>query len=254
MLLCIECDSGSMEIEAAVIGAIVGAIISGGFLIFVWHRQKQQQFEITFFNLLSSLRDMVYNTTGEIKSNTKKNSDVYSATSTTTVEKGVVFYKRANKMLQEYIADNMGKMVMNTSISSMNDADRLKTIKDFVKEAYNDFFSNHTSELANYLRFSYNIVSFVASHPDLGYSDKKKYINIIQAQMSSDELSILFFNGIGNHGGKFYNYIEEFNFLQNIDKNVVPYLEVYSAFYPKSSFRFKNRTAHPLDDFLNALK
>ncbi|MGE0567521.1 MAG: putative phage abortive infection protein [Bacteroidia bacterium] len=59
-----------------------------------------------------------------------------------------------------------------------------------------------------------------------------------QSQMSDSELQLLFYNGVGKHGKKYYDLIEEYNFLENIttsgNKGMIEFLE---NFYPKSSFR-----------------
>ncbi len=245
-----------VEITAAIIGAVIGAIISGGFLLFVWSGQRRQQFETTFFNLLQSLREMVYNTSGEIGEIPLIDKKTYANKSELIEKEGTSYYKYANKELQYYIGQHLRKIVFEEPLNdSMTNEQKLVEIKRHVVDAYHDFFSKHTSNLANYFRFSFNIISFVHFDENLSVKEKRKYINIIQAQMSSDELSLLFFNGIGRHGDKYFDFIEEYNLLQNIDTNVMEDLEIYSKFYPKSVgfFRFENPSKRSIDEFISDL-
>ncbi|MDX9744186.1 MAG: putative phage abortive infection protein, partial [Arcobacteraceae bacterium] len=61
-------------------------------------------------------------------------------------------------------------------------------------------------------RYLYNIVRFVS---ESGYKDGP-YMRLIRAQLSDQELLLLFYNSISEHGNNFRTYIEDFALLDNM--------------------------------------
>ncbi|PTB90929.1 hypothetical protein C9994_16455, partial [Marivirga lumbricoides] len=64
------------------------------------------------------------------------------------------------------------------------------------------------------------------------------YINLIQAQMSTYELGLIFYNALSTHGSKMYEWLEDYHFLENIDKKGLLSPLLHTKFYPKTSFKF----------------
>lgn len=73
-------------------------------------------------------------------------------------------------------------------------------------EKYSDFYFHHQSFLGHYFRYIASIVSFVNENHK-SFKDQKerctqecKYIKLLQAQMSNDELGLIFYYGLSKHG------------------------------------------------------
>lgn len=198
-------------------------------------RNRQMQAEGTFFSLLNSIRSLVANTEGNI---TPTKSDTYSMFSDNK-GKGVEYFSKANNELQNRLMTALGGKMVDLAISANKKDDKgVREIHQMAKDTYNTFFKDHIAELAHYYRFTFNVITFVDTHPDIPKRKKKQYIKFIQSQMSDSELQLLYYNGIGQHGKKYYDLIEKYNFLENIttsgNKGMIEFLE---NFYPKSSFR-----------------
>ena len=88
-----------------------------------------------------------------------------------------------------------------------------KDSQDFLDQLYQKFYKEQESGLGHYFRLLYNIVKFVDNSSE---SDKKFYINILRAQLSSNELLLLFYNGLSAYGDKFKPLIEKYGLLENV--------------------------------------
>jgi hypothetical protein len=76
-------------------------------------------------------------------------------------------------------------------------------------------FSGHVSRLGHYYRNLFMMVKFVAEQelPLLSYRDKREYLRILRAQISTDEQLMLYFNYISEYGRKWEN--DENKFFSN---------------------------------------
>lgn len=91
---------------------------------------------------------------------------------------------------------------------------KLSGVPEF-ETAYEEFWHQHGSELGHYFRTIYNIVKFVANS---NIEDKKFYTNILRAQLSDPETSLLFYNCLSSNGvKKFKPLVEEYALLKNVD-------------------------------------
>ena len=79
---------------------------------------------------------------------------------------------------------------------------------------YKTFWKDHQTELGHYYRYLYNVIRFVANSE---YSDGP-YIKLIRAQLSDQELLMLFYNCTSVYGGNFKKYISDFALLDNMPK------------------------------------
>ena len=94
---------------------------------------------------------------------------------------------------------------------------------ELIIRIYEYFYEQYPNVLGHYFRFLYNVFKYVIGNKDTE-SERRKYIDLIQAQMSSDELGLLFYNALSkyakNNNGKyqFKEWLERFNFFENINK------------------------------------
>lgn len=90
-----------------------------------------------------------------------------------------------------------------------------------INERYDLFFAEHQAQVGHYFRHLYNMVNFVDEKDFLPYQEKKRYTNLIRAQLSSYELVLLFYNCLSEREKNFKPLIEKYTLLKNIDFNLL---------------------------------
>ena len=96
-------------------------------------------------------------------------------------------------------------------------------------EVFNDtyeeeFFSRFQTYIGHYFRHLYNVVKFVHEHEyfdEKEFKEKKRYTNFIRAQLSSDELGLLFYNCLSKRGAKFKDLVEEYALFEDLPSEVL---------------------------------
>lgn len=206
-------DSTDFGVFGDYVGGVVGTIVAiyGAVYIYKTYRQQEilstiQQFENNFFQLLNQQRDIIKTLNGKIGKRS------YS---------GYGFIKAIHEELKVPMDD---PEIMTLSGNNL----RYK-INDF----YTDLFNEHTSQLGHYLRHLYHILKYI----DISYIEEKKkkeYADILQAQMTTDELYLLALNGVSEFGWKKAKpLIDKYSLLENlaIEKDdTISY--VIENFYP----------------------
>lgn len=105
---------------------------------------------------------------------------------------------------------------------------------DGVRDTYERFYDSYVAELGHYFRNLYRIVKFV--HERAPDNDKRLYMGILRAQLSSAELACLFYNGVSVHGAeKFKPLIEQYALLENIPRSALAD-ERHARFYSQRAF------------------
>jgi hypothetical protein len=83
-----------------------------------------------------------------------------------------------------------------------------------IQSAYDEFYRLNQHEVGHYFRLLYNIIKFVDGAP---IANKKFYTNLVRAQLSADELTLLFWNALSRWGrGKFKPLIEKYSLLKTL--------------------------------------
>lgn len=124
-------------------------------------------------------------------------------------------------------------------ISKADDSD-LESI-EFIKDTYSDFYRKHQSQLGHYFRTLYHIIKYISSSDAImKEADRKIFIGIVRAQLSSDELLLLFYNCLSEYGRKFKPLIEKHEMLQNMpQKDVI--LESHRLLYDAKAYGSAHR-------------
>lgn len=244
------------------IGGFVGSIFSlaGVFLLFeTLNSQKsafqRQQFENSFFHLLSIYREKV----SEME-HLPCTSDAEKVTGRRVfVELRKQFgdiFKKVSKICQEEECGLTEVQVVDTSFtlllfgigdSTKEIVNRLlyrydckptidRVIGKFAfEDAYDGRYDGHQSRLGHYFRHLYQFVSFVDQAPYLKDNEKKAFIKIIRAQMSTFELAIFFVNVLSTYGKPWSqgqkNLVVEYELIKNIPSGFIFGIE------PKTYFK-----------------
>jgi hypothetical protein len=90
-----------------------------------------------------------------------------------------------------------------------------------IKIAYKEFFKHTESQLGHYFRNLYRIVKFIDHSHTLEFEEKKTYVGIIKAQLSSYELVLLLYNGLSEHGIEFLPLMRKYNLLDNLNHELL---------------------------------
>lgn len=180
--------------------------------------QKYQQFESTFFSLLSEQRDIKQKMEG-------------------TIVKGPGRPKRlfANEYWTELRKDLAMRLLDLLYEPDEISIERTNSLKIKVNYIYMEFFQGHVSQLGHYFRHLYHLLKYI-DDSSISLAKKKSCADIVQAQMSTDELYICAVNGISNYGrGKMLPLMDKYSFLENLmiddDKCVSTLIHV---FYPST--------------------
>lgn len=193
------------------------------------------RFEGTFFNMISMLynvrteadRQIAYSTKDE-KANLKS------------------FYislkKKYEEQIKEYpdFAHAMNNMEKENVLSS-----EIQTALYDLGNFYDKYVQEQKCNAGFYFRFVHNLVTFVILHWKGSPNDIHMYLNFIQAQMSDEELALVFYDSISNkgldknHRYTFKNNLDKYSFLENIPESTLLRRCHYKIF-PKTIFCFLN--------------
>lgn len=170
---------------------------------------KFQQFEATFFNLLEQQQMLREQLRGVIGDNEFQ---------------GLSYLKR----LREDLSDALS--CLNYRVDEIT-VDNKVLLKNVVNQLYLDFFLPNVSHLGHYFRHIYHILKYV---DDSHIPEVKRYVDILQAQLSNDELYLLAINGISNYGRrKMLPLMDKYSLLENLNANddmlIVKLLSIFYA-------------------------
>lgn len=217
---------------------------AGVILIYVTFNEQRklsekQQFESAFFNLISTYHNIVSNTKGivlgrerigrglfsyvlrDLKHNIGLDQFYESICENDSIPEIKSFLKQCG------IDKNSNTSVKDPKLEIRNHIETIELpphSEEFIIALYEFIYKKHHSNLGHYFSFIYNIFKFTIEER-AKYGDEKRYINLIQAQMSNDELALLFYNALSKYGKKstgestFYNWLNEYSFFENLDEN-----------------------------------
>lgn len=107
---------------------------------------------------------------------------------------------------------------------------------ELINISYIAFRHEHQAIMGHYFRLLYNIIKFV-NNSDI--TNKKLYTNLVRAQLSTNELLLLFYNCLSDVGKeKFKPLVEQFNLLNNMPKKQL-IAEEHIKFYNSIEFEYE---------------
>lgn len=216
------------------IGGTTGALLGLASIVFLYRTYKiqisisqrqediqtYQQHETVFFRLLDEHRNIVLNMSGEVKNSKRGRNPHYEG--------------------YEYIAKIRKDLAMRLSDldydSDLLKPENINELKRIIDDIYEPFFCGIAAQMGHYFRHLYHTLKYASDH----FENPKEYIDLIQAQMSSDELYLCAINGMTKYGRKkALPLINDFSFIENVrvDSDEVMNLLI-KIFYPKTKRRF----------------
>jgi hypothetical protein len=209
------------------------------------------QIENTFFNMLSILQQIINFARKDVPSDKG-----------TEVKSGRDYFRFAFSNLMAELDKNVRPKADNlwgTWYSKLNDRGLdleelekamrsyepdLKKILPWFEGTYEGFYNGHRPILGHYFRYVYNLFKYIIESFPNDRKLREKYISLIQAQMSDDELGLLFYNALSVYGrnkeGKeqFREWLDDYNFFENMDERCL-FIHGIEKAYPKTKFKFK---------------
>ncbi|AYM90050.1 hypothetical protein D9980_05340 [Serratia sp. 3ACOL1] len=157
---------------------------------------RVQQFESSLFQMLSLLQDIISDMDIFGKKD-RKGRDCFKFIYLVDLKKG--FTSFAMKERESNILNEKFSSVYKTNLGHF----------------YGKIYKKRQQDLGHYFRFLFNIFRFI-SESELNSGEKKKYANIVRAQLSNYELLMLFYNCIYAEGQAFERYAIEFMIFDNM--------------------------------------
>lgn len=240
------------ENPGELIGGLVGTFFTLTTTIFLFITFKEQRlqfestqasefytrFETTYFNMLGML-EKVQNS---VNSNIEKNEETKDL-------HNLIEYYDSFKTL--YINSSKEEEAMKNIAESLNEKELSPADVLMAKQSFGEYFvkyvKNTKCNIGFFYRYIYNIVSFVYRQDKFkNPSDKERYLNLLQAQLSDEELALLFYDAISYYGENkegnhvFQQLLDETHLFENINPEVLLDRN-HCFFYPKTPFKFMSR-------------
>lgn len=160
--------------------------------------EAKRDFENSFFNMLNLLQIII----NDMKVVNKSTKDV-------NAEGRAVFLYFFKKFRGEMLRGG------NYRVSSIYNQQELTDVANKIGQQYSEHFENRSQNLSHYYRFLFNTYKFI-DDAEIDSNAKKKYANILRAQISNYELVMLFYNCLSEDGGSFKYYFEKYEVLDNL--------------------------------------
>ena len=227
-------DPNDWATFATFISGTVGTVIGLVSIILLYQtliRQTElsrlQQFETSFFSLLENQQKIV-------------KSMIINDDSKVFLSGGRNYNDRTGlKLIAIYLKGKLeisnGYLFEGKRIYAKPQTDSITQWEALINQEYATVYQEYQVQLGHYFRHLYHIVKYVK---DGKIDNPQKYIDIVQAQMSDDELFLTMMNVISNIGNKkFLPLTREFDFFENINATSVEVQSILRTFFPNSKIK-----------------
>lgn len=194
--------------------------------------QEVAKFEDTFFNIMSLLSDVRRTTIEGLKNHHILTIEGY-------------YYNFCNFC---YMKSNENCVLKSYQDKLQCDAPQesvISTVRTEVGEIYKDYVDKNEGSIGYFFRYIYNLLKFIKEQNNK-MINKSRYINLLQSQLSDEELCLIFYDAISPYGKNkkgedmFYNMLEESEMLENISEKIL-ISRSHAKFYPLTKFKFLSR-------------
>lgn len=215
---------------------------------------KKQRFENTFFQLLSLHGDIVDKLKmkaidgetyekreffiGAIKDlKYRSNYEYYKYSALIKLEPAEISRFKGHRDEQHDFYQKLEKEEVNNLKALTNQdienfiSEPIESKEDNIRKDYENFFHRYQYNLGHYFRNLYHIFKYVHITKLIDAKEKQFYFNIVRAQLSSDELVLIFYNSLTpikyfsekpNLGYPNFKYlIDNYDILQNMNSRLL---------------------------------
>jgi hypothetical protein len=162
----------------------------------------------------------------------------------------IEYYRNFKKQFNNDLKSNKEIIAIEEGLSRN---DLQISVVQKASQYYGDYFKKYVitneSNIGYYYRYIYNVVKFVYDQYQFidVQRDRKKYLNLLQAQLSDEEMALIFYDAISDYGenkdGKklFHDILDEVQFLENVKPDTL-LNKNHCFFYSKTGFAFLSQT------------
>lgn len=220
------------------------------FLFITFKEQREQlvatkkesdkiRFETTYFNILGMLKQ-VQDTV---------NANISSRMSSQNVHNIVEYYTYFKVFYNQNLTNDSNLKQMNDEFIPLTTSPaQIEQYEGMLAELYVRFIDETQCNIGYLYRYIFNTTKFVIDdkHNKANKENLERYLNLLQAQLSNEELCLIFYNAISKYGKdkhgilQFKEMLDNTQFLENIDSTFLLNRNHY-IFYPHTSFKFLNR-------------
>lgn len=229
------------DIMAGTVGVLLS--FASTLFLFITFKEQRKQFELsemshkiasfedTFFNIMSLLSDVRRTTIESLK-----NHDINSIEGYYYKYVSYFITVKKSSIVEEYFKE----LASDNTIDSVVDA-----AKHEVGLCYKEFVDKAEGNIGYFFRYIFNTIRFVKEQ-DGSIITKQRYINLLQSQLSDEELALLFYDAISPYGKNkngesvFFDMLEASEMLENISERVL-INRSHTKFYPLTKFKFLSR-------------
>jgi hypothetical protein len=147
------------------------------------------------------------------------------------------FYRKSyseDKNGFDFLSELSNMILSKTQFVSTDNKDDTQTE---ITEIYDEIFTPYRAQLGPFYRSLYHFIKYT---DESEIQNKKKYIDIVQAQMSDGEQYSLLYNGISIGFGfeKLLPLLDKYSFLENIPSRGSNFDKQKDMFYPNTNFKY----------------
>lgn len=234
------------------IGGTMGVLFTftATIFLFITFKEQRDQFKITkqseFYTLFETTYFNMLNMLAKVEKSVDDNINQSKSPANTMIE----YYRYFKK---QYDGDLQSNKEIVTLEEGLSEKDMQISVVQKASQYYGDYFKDYVmtndSNIGYYYRYIYNVVKFVydQSQFDDIPRDRKKYLNLLQAQLSDEEMALIFYDAISDYGenkdGKklFHDILDEVQFLENVKPETL-LNKNHCFFYLKTGFAFLSQT------------
>lgn len=200
-----------------------------------FRQSNRERFENTFFNMLSMFQDVRANVEKHLlnKQNGQSVGEYYAELKN--------YYEGRRKTTPVAM---MEKILSDDDITEVE----LEKAEEELGKVYHDYAEVHSGSIGYFFRYVHNMINFVIEQwgqSEDGAADVKRYLNLIQAQMSDEELGLIFYDAISvdglnrNYDKMFKKNLDRYGFLENISSDAL-FSRNDHKIYRSTVFKFLN--------------
>lgn len=156
---------------------------------------KKQEFESNFFQMLNHLNEIT--------------KDIGHTKNSIGDDPPSIYYGRE----AIYNLATLYRLTYGPNLSTIVSGDDINSF-EHVTKSFETFWDHYGIKLSHYFRWLYNLLKFVESRDDI---DKDFYVKLISAQLSNQELFLIFYSALTERGRNFQKFIIKYDMMSNFE-------------------------------------
>ena len=234
------------------IGGTIGVLFTftATIFLFITFKEQRDQFKITkqaeYYTLFETTYFNMLNMLAKVERSVDDNIRQSKSSASTMIE----YYRNFKK---QYDNDSQSNKEIISIEEGLSEKDLQISVVQKASQYYGDYFKDfvmaNDCNIGYYYRYVYNVVKFVYDQYQFDdiQRDRKKYLNLLQAQLSDEEMALIFYDAISDYGenkdGKklFHDILDEVQFLENVKPDTL-LNKNHCFFYSKTGFAFLSQT------------